>query len=537
VPRGRNPFKGEKFYVNPSYRDLLQTSISTAEGRVKETLLKMQNVPSAFWIDVKSKIRKGDGHPDLSTVEGILEDAAKCDPPHLVVFIVYDLPNRDCWALASNGEICCHYGRDVGRTKCEMGSNGFYKEYPDTCRDGLREYKETYIDPFAEVVKRYDGRVPVVLVIEPDSLPNMITNMKDRRPDEPRGCHDETKVAYMEGIKYAVQKFSETDAVMYLDAGHGGWLGWANDNDDQTGRFANLIRDMGIAGKLRGFATNVANYQAVGEILCPSPGTCRGYFGSDDPCCQDDPCGLRQEWNWGHNELNYIDVLDSKMRSAIPSFRPKFIIDTGRNGKPDARTSCSNWCNPRNNGIGHVPTTSTPDARIDALYWLKTPGESDGCTETLPDGGKCPRFDGMCASADSIGSGPGEPRAPEAGLWFDYQIKQLAANAQLGDPWWVDLYQGGLQCRAADGGCAPSLPTQPPTQPPTKPPGKCEGNDSRCTGKATRKKCYAAATACEWVGCCGGPGCKGKDHNGWMCGGLAWKGKCEANSNCKWVTD
>merc|ERR1719383_314038 len=122
-----NPFLDQTYYVNPSYKDLLQSSIDKADGEIKKTMQKMQNVPSAFWIDVKSKIRKGNGHPDLSTVEGILEDAAKCDPPHLVVFIVYDLPNRDCWALASNGEICCHYGKDVGRTKCKMGSNGFYE--------------------------------------------------------------------------------------------------------------------------------------------------------------------------------------------------------------------------------------------------------------------------------------------------------------------------------------------------------------------------------------------------------------------------
>jgi len=28
----------------------------------------------------------------------------------------------------------------------------------------------------------------------------------------------------MEGIKYAVDKFAESEAVMYLDGGHGGWL-------------------------------------------------------------------------------------------------------------------------------------------------------------------------------------------------------------------------------------------------------------------------------------------------------------------------
>lgn len=536
IPPNTNPFVGQTYYVNPSYKDLLQSSIDTAQGKTKETMQKMQNVPSAFWIDIKSKIRKGNGHPDLSTVEGILEDAAKCDPPHLVVFIVYDLPNRDCWALASNGEICCHYGKDVGRTKCKMGSNGFYEEGSNQCEDGLTEYKTTYIDPFAEVVKAYDGKVPVVLILEPDSLPNMITNMKDSRPTEFRGCHDETKRAYMEGIKYAVDKFAESEAVMYLDAGHGGWLGWANSDDDQTGSFASLIGSMGIASKIRGFATNVANYQPIGKEVCPQPGTCRGGQNSDHPCCQDDPCDLRSQWNWGHNELNYIDVLDARMRTAIPGFEPKFVIDTGRNGNPSARTDCGNWCNPRDNGIGHVPTTATPDPRIDALYWLKTPGESDGCTETLPDGGTCARFDAMCESDDSIGGKSSEPRAPEAGLWFDYQIKQLADNADLGDPWWVDLYQGGLQCRGADGGCAPPLPTMPPTPGPTLPPGKCAGNDGRCAGQKSRKACYQASSACDWTGCCGGPACKGKSWQGWMCKDLDQSG-CLANAACEWLTD
>lgn len=438
--QGTNPFEGQSYYVNPSYRDLLQSSIKTMEKTDKRrtTMEKMQNIPSAFWIDVKSKIKKGceiskeggcektyakgKGHPDLSTVEGILEDAAKCDPPHLVVFMVYDLPNRDCWALASNGEICCHYGKDVGRTKCEMGPNGFYKEYVgEGCKDGLLEYRQTYVAPFAEVVKKFDGRVPVVLVIEPDSLPNMITNMKDKRPDPMslegfRGCTDESKAAYMDGTKYSVEKFSETDAKVYIDAGHGGWLGWANPEDDAPLRYAALMAELKVDGKIRGFATNVANYQPIGEIKCPAPGTCRGWQGNGEACCKDDPCGLRSNWNWAHNELNYVDLLDARMKAAGAGSNFHYIIDTGRNGNAMAATrDCSNWCNPRTQGIGHVPTTKTADPRIDAYYWLKTPGESDGCTEQLPEGGKCPRFDKMCASKDSIGSKAGEPRAPEAG--------------------------------------------------------------------------------------------------------------------------
>jgi cellulose 1,4-beta-cellobiosidase len=439
--------------------------------------MQMQNIPSAFWIDVKSKIWKGQGHPDHHTVEGILEDAAACNPPSLVVFIVYDLPNRDCYALASNGEICCHYGQDVGRTKCEMTTSGpnagFYKEYPNAdCADGLTEYKDTYIDPLAQLLERFTDRVPVVLVIEPDSLPNLVTNMADKRPNAFRGCHQETSVAYEKGVRYAVERLTTTGAELYIDAGHGGWLGWANSNDDQTGRFAQIIGSLNIGSKVRGFATNVANYQPLGQIICPTPGICKG-GNSPDPCCADDPCALTNEWNWGHNELNYVDVLDAKMRQAIPGFHPKFIIDTGRNGRPNARSNCGNWCNARGSGIGHVPTLDTPDPRIDAYFWLKTPGESDGCTQTLPDGNQCPRFDLMCASPDSIGSRSGEPRAPEAGLWFHYQIAELASNAAMGD---TSPFQQPGQCGVVIGTTTPSPPS--PTSAPTPAPTNATGSDT-----------------------------------------------------------
>jgi len=71
---------------------------------------------------------------------------------------------------------------------------------------------------------------------------------------------------------------------------------------------------------------------------------------------------------------------------------------------------------------------------VDAYFWLKTPGESDGCTQTLPEGGMCPRFDADCGAGDALGSRPGEPRSPEAGRWFDYQVKELAKNAHFEVP-------------------------------------------------------------------------------------------------------
>jgi cellulose 1,4-beta-cellobiosidase len=78
---------------------------------------------------------------------------------------------------------------------------------------------------------------------------------------------------------------------------------------------------------------------------------------------------------------------------------PKNVIDTGRNGVDNMRQDCANWCNIRGAGVGHRPTTRTHDENmIDAYLWLKTPGESDGCTSELPNGNQCARYDSFCGS-------------------------------------------------------------------------------------------------------------------------------------------
>ena len=51
-----NPFDVSSFYVNPSYQAELQVSIDTASDTTKSTLEQMMEVPSAYWIDVKSKV-------------------------------------------------------------------------------------------------------------------------------------------------------------------------------------------------------------------------------------------------------------------------------------------------------------------------------------------------------------------------------------------------------------------------------------------------------------------------------------------------
>jgi cellulose 1,4-beta-cellobiosidase len=87
--------------------------------------------------------RHSDTAAKVPTVDTYLADikaknAAGASPPIIGAFVVYDLPNRDCAALASNGEYT-------------------------VANDGVNKYK-AYIDSIAAILKKYPD-VPVSLVI------------------------------------------------------------------------------------------------------------------------------------------------------------------------------------------------------------------------------------------------------------------------------------------------------------------------------------------------------------------------------------
>ena len=60
-----------------------------------------------------------------------------------------------------------------------------------------------------------------------------------------------------------------------------------------------------------------------------------------------------------------------------------------------------------------------PGPGIDAYYWVKPPGESDGSSDS-----KGPRFDPMCAGKDAA------PNAAQAGQWFESYFMGLVRNAK-----------------------------------------------------------------------------------------------------------
>ncbi len=71
----------------------------------------------------------------------------------VVTIVVYDLPNRDCASSASAGEL-------------------------SVAADGLNRYKHEYVDPIATILAdpKY-APLRIVAILEPDSLPNLVTNV------------------------------------------------------------------------------------------------------------------------------------------------------------------------------------------------------------------------------------------------------------------------------------------------------------------------------------------------------------------------
>jgi endoglucanase len=67
-----------------------------------------------------------------------------------------------------------------------------------------------------------------------------------------------------------------------------------------------------------------------------------------------------------------------------------FVIDTSRNGAgpPPEDGSPDHWCNPPGMRLGEAPTTSPDLPRVDALLWIKQPGDSDGTCRGAPPAGQ-----------------------------------------------------------------------------------------------------------------------------------------------------
>lgn len=118
----------------------------------------------------------------------------------------------------------------------------------------------------------------------------------------------------------------------YLDAGHSEWI--------SASTMAGRLRAAGVDGA-DGFALNVSNFGTTAD------------------------------------NVSYGQTMSTALGGA------HFVIDTSRNGSGPG----SDWCNPTGRTVGERPTSQTGWPQVDALLWVKTPGESDGTCNGGPAAG------------------------------------------------------------------------------------------------------------------------------------------------------
>ncbi|KAF5005133.1 hypothetical protein FDECE_8390 [Fusarium decemcellulare] len=356
APSG-NPFSGVNLWANDYYRSEVSTlAIPKLSGAMATAAAKVAEVPSFQWMD---------SFDHISLMEDTLADIKKANAAggnYAGQFVVYDLPDRDCAAAASNGE----YSLD---------------------KDGANKYKN-YIQTIKKIIQNYSD-IRMILVIEPDSLANLVTNMNVQKC---ANAHD----AYLELTNYAVKELNLPNVAMYLDAGHAGWLGWPANQGPAAQLFAGVYKNAGKPASLRGLATNVANYNAW-DLSSAPPYT---------------------QGNSIYDEKAYIHAMAPLLeQNGWPGV--KFITDQGRSGKqPTGQKEWGDWCNAKGTGFGTRPSANTGDSLLDAFVWIKPGGESDGTSDT-----SAARYDYHCGFDDAL-----QP-APEAGTWFQAYFEQLLTNA------------------------------------------------------------------------------------------------------------
>ena len=386
-----NPFANKQLFVNPGYAQKLEQTVQSflAAGDTLNAARTrtVQGISTFVWVTTVA---------GLSNIDDAVTEARKVQKKtgkkQLVQLVLYDLPSRDCSAGHSAGEF-------------QLDNNG------------LELYKTTFVDVFAQKVKAAKD-LTFAVILEPDSLGNLVTNLNV-------GLCASAAPAYVEGIAYAIANLQADNVALYIDAAHGGWLGWADNlplgklhpptfhNPNQriltpqpaAAAFSKVVlaaKAINKSSKIRGFATNVSNFVSYNTtsffklsnfrtpncvFLTIFSSKRTNISPSQNPYIAN-PRPDYTEWNPSYDESHYASSLSPFLRAL--SLPDNFIIDQGRSGLQNQRTSWGDWCNVKA-GFGIQPTSVTNSRFVDAIVWAKPAGESDGaCGETI-DGESAPR--------------------------------------------------------------------------------------------------------------------------------------------------
>jgi cellulose 1,4-beta-cellobiosidase len=427
-----NPFTGANWYVNPNYTAEADSSAASASGTLAAQMQYIGTQPTYIWLDHIGAIyggtdnASGIGGTDRAGLQAQLQTALADDTsgaPELFPIVIYDLPDRDCAALASNGEL-------------------------SIADNGLSYYENAYIDPIAQILSDYANTpLRVVTVIEPDSLPNLVTNQSVAN------CASAlSSGVYEDGIEYALDKLHAIPNVYnYLDIAHSAWLGWSSNMGPAVTLYKQVVGATtdGLSS-VDGFISDTANYIPVSEPYMTATESVDG-----------NPVDSVQYYSYDPyiDELSYDQEMYSQLIGAGFPSTVGMLIDTSRDGwgdpnrptaacstatcttttafvnasKIDDRPFRGDWCNQENAGIGALPQAD-PDSSFANLYayvWVKPPGESDG-TYPAYQGKGDPHCDPNGTETDGSGNTyptNSFPDSPPAGTWFPAEFQQLVQDA------------------------------------------------------------------------------------------------------------
>ncbi|CDJ99611.1 1, 4-beta cellobiohydrolase [Microbacterium sp. C448] len=234
--------------------------------------------PTAFWL-----VPERDPIGEVGArVTSLAQEAS--DQGATSTIVVYGLPGRDCGNFSAGGLSEADYATWTAEIGAAVRASG----------------------------------IETIIMLEPDSiaLAQECGNLAERAPQ----------------LQGAVTNLSADNADIYIDGGHSTW--------HSPDVMAGFIREMGIIDQVRGFATNVSNY------------------------------------NTDADEVTYARQLSGLLGGA------NAVIDSARNGVG----STGEWCNPPDRRVGSAPGTVHDDV-VDTNLWIKVPGESDGTCNGGPAAG------------------------------------------------------------------------------------------------------------------------------------------------------
>jgi endoglucanase len=183
------------------------------------------------------------------------------------------------------------------------------------------------------------GDRPAVVVLEPDAVPQAL-----------EGCAGVDAAARYQTLGQAVDILDRQPGTrVYVDAGNASWV-------EDLPALADALRRSGV-DRADGFALNVSNYETT------------------------------------EASADYGQRLSRELEAGAPEGTPTphFVVDTSRNGAgppEDTPEGEGRWCNPPGREVGDAPTTSPDLDRVDALLWVKQPGDSDGTCAGGPPAGQ-----------------------------------------------------------------------------------------------------------------------------------------------------